>query len=280
MKATSLWLRTSQFFSTASAVRGIADLRNYNADFCEWGSGQPLILVPGLAGGIDLVAPLAQQLAKQFHVIAYQSRGENDCFALRRRFHLRDLCDDLNEFIQWRPLERPLVVGVSFGAVIAVKFAARYPQSVSALGLQGIGMRYESGLVQRIADLVLSSYPIPGDCRFVNQFFNLLFGCRPTAEQLEFVARSCWQTDQSMMSHRLRLLRRLNLFDDLPQVSAPTVVVEGERDILVTGENCRQLVSGLRRGRIASLDYAGHLAPVSHTTETADAFSRFFTSGV
>jgi pimeloyl-ACP methyl ester carboxylesterase len=276
MQATSLWLRTSPFFSSTNAKRGVADLKYYNAEYCEWGSGQPLVLVPGLAGGVDLLEPLAQRLAERFHVIAFQSRGETDSFALRRRFYLRDLSEDVNEFIQWKGLERPFVAGVSFGAVVAVKFAASHPESLAALGLQGVGLRFESGLVQRIADLVLSSYPLPGDCRFVNQFFGLLFGHRPAPEQLAHVAHTCWQTDQGVMSRRLRLLRRLNLEDYLGRITAPTLLLGGERDMLVSAENTQQLLAGLAKGRFASLERAGHLAPVSHTSEMAEAFGQFF----
>ena len=75
------------------------------------------MLVPGLAGGFDLLGPLARLLARDFQVISYQLRGEDDYFALRRRFDLPDLVEDLSEFLDWFGLERPAVMGVSFGGV-------------------------------------------------------------------------------------------------------------------------------------------------------------------
>ena len=44
----------------------------------EWGEGPPLILVPGLAGGYELLGPLARLLAGHFRVISYQLRGEEE----------------------------------------------------------------------------------------------------------------------------------------------------------------------------------------------------------
>jgi len=279
MQATLKWLRTSGTISHAiQGFRGVADLRHYNAEFCEWGAGEPLVLVPGLAGGIDLIEPMARRLADRYHVIAFQLRGENDCFALRRRFGLGDLADDLAEFITWRSLERPFVLGVSFGGAVALKFAARQPERISALGLQGVGMRFESGLVQRIAGMVLSSYPLPKDCAFFNQFFNLLFGCKASGSQFEHATRTCWQTDQSVMSHRLRLLRRLSFQNLLPDICVPTLVVGGEKDILISKKNSLELANALPYGRQTVISRAGHLAPISHTDETASAFERFFES--
>lgn len=277
MKVTADWLRMS---STSSPIyrthRGCADLRYYNADFREYGSGTPIVLVPGLAGGIDLVEPLARELAQHHHVITYQLRGESDCFALRRRFGLGDLTEDLAEFIAWRGLERPAVLGVSFGGVVALQYAARYPNQIRALGLQGVGSRFEPGLVQRIAGLVLSHYELPDDCPFLNQFLNLLFGNKPTPEQFEHAIRTCWQTDQSVMAHRLRLLKRLSLEPLLARVTAPTVVVSGAKDVIVSRANARMLAGKLANVRHEMLATAGHMIPVTHAGPAAAIFAEAF----
>jgi 3-oxoadipate enol-lactonase len=221
-------------------------------------------LVPGLAGGFEILGPLARELARRYSVVSYQIRGEDDCFALRRRFGLDDLVDDLDEFLSWRGLERPIVVGLSFGGVLALGLAARYPHRVRAVGLQGIGIRFERGLVQRIASLVLSGYPLPANSPFVNQFFNLLFGTRQSRPLFEFVTRQCWQTDQSVMAHRLHLVERLDLASRLPRVTCPALALAGERDLLVSPQSLRQLVAGLRLAKSEILDACGHLAFVTH----------------
>lgn len=279
MQVTQRWLRMSgASLRAANGVRGILDLKHYNAEYAEWGDGPPLVLVPGLAGGIDLVEPLARVLAQDFRVISYQLRGETDCFALRRRFTLNDLATDLAEFVYLKGLEKPLVVGVSFGGVIALACTARYPRLFSALGAQGVGVRYESGMIQRIASMVLSNYPLPENCPFVNQFFNLLFGHRPDADQFDHVIRSCWQTDQSVMTHRLRLLRRLDLREMSESVTIPSLVISGTRDVVVSGDNSRALVNGLQDCHQTVINRAGHLAHVTHAADTAGALRHFFQS--
>src|ERR1700757_4817499 len=82
-------------FSAGSGLSGCAQLTNYTAEYREWGDGPPLILVPGLAGGFELLGPLARLLASDFRVISYQLRGEDNVFALRQRFGLSDLVTDL-----------------------------------------------------------------------------------------------------------------------------------------------------------------------------------------
>src|SRR5437667_355135 len=156
VKASAEWLAASGAeFSAGLGHHGYAQLRNYSAEYREWGEGPPLVLVPGLAGGFELLGPVARCLARHFHVITYQLRGEDDCFALRRTFGLSDLVDDLREFLDWRGLESPAMLGVSFGGMLALELAARYPAQLSALALQGVGVRFEQGLLQQVASIVL-----------------------------------------------------------------------------------------------------------------------------
>src|ERR1700722_11518271 len=144
VKATSDWMAQSgAAFSAGTGRSGLAHLRHYTTRYCEWGDGPPLVLVPGLAGGFELLGPLARQLAQSFRVISFQLRGEDDCFALRRRFDLIDLVDDLTEFLDWAGLESPPILGVSFGGVLALEMAMRRPHRLQALALQGVGARFE-----------------------------------------------------------------------------------------------------------------------------------------
>lgn len=277
MKASLEWLAASSAqFSAGNGRSGCAHLKHYSAAYREWGEGPPLVLVPGLAGGFELLGPLARILAKKFRVISFQLRGEDDCFALRRRFDLNDLVDDLAEFMDWHGLERPLLAGVSFGGVLALQYAVRYPGRLRALAVQGAGARFDPGLLQRVAGMVLSRYPLPPDNPFINQFFNLLFGSPQKPGPLfDFVTQQCWRTDQGVMAHRFRLVEQFNLEGRLDRIRVPTLVLTGDRDLLVSDRSLRQLAEGLPRVRLVRLDGCGHLAFVMQPERVADELTRF-----
>lgn len=277
VKASLEWLATSRAeFSAGAGRSGCAHLKHYSAAYREWGEGPPLVVIPGLAGGFELLGPLARILAGRFRVISYQLRGEDDCFALRRRFGLSDLAADLAEFLDWHGLERPTLLGVSFGGVIGLEFAARYPGRLRALAVQGAGARFETGLLQRVAGTVLSGYPLPPDNPFINQFFNLLFGGRQKPGPLfQFVTQQCWQTDQSVMAHRFRLAEQFNLAGRLDRIRVPTLALTGDRDLLVSDRSLRELAEGLPHVRLVRLDGCGHLAFITRPQHVADEFNRF-----
>jgi pimeloyl-ACP methyl ester carboxylesterase len=226
--------------------------------------------VPGLAGGVSLVGPLARELARDHQVISYQLRGEDDCFALRRRFDLADLVDDLVEFLDWFGLERPALMGVSFGGVLALELAVRRPGRVRPLVLQGVGPRFQRGLLQQVAGFVLSRYPLPADNPFVNQFFNLFFGRRQEPGPLfDFVTRQCWQTDQGVMAHRFRMVEQVDFAGRLGKVQSPVLLMAGERDVLVSANGLEELAGALPNARAVRLSGCGHLAFVTQPERVA-----------
>lgn len=279
MKATANWLATTcPEYSGGLGEWGCAQLKHYTAAYREWGDGPPLVLVPGLAGGMDLLGPLARCLASRFRVITYQLRGEDDCFVLRRRFGLTDLVDDLAEFLDYHCLERPALLGVSFGGVLALELAAREPRRLSRLAVQGVGAWFESGLVQRLAGLVLSQYLLPPDNPFINQFFNLLFGCPQQEGPLfRFVTQRCWQTDQSVMAHRFEMLTDFDLREQLEHITLPTLILAGERDVVVSRSSLQALAAGISSSCLVRLANAGHLAFLTHAQRMAGEIDHFLT---
>jgi pimeloyl-ACP methyl ester carboxylesterase len=262
MKVSSAWLQRLETPSDQNESQsGLAQLSHYSATYREWGEGPPLILLPGLAGGIGLVTPLARLLARSFRVISYQLRGEENCFDLRRRVELKDLVQDLHEFIEWRGLERPDVLGLSFGGVIGLEFAARYSHRLNSLTVQGVGARFDRNLLKIVAGMVLSGYPLPANNSFINQFFHLLFGRGPQPrERIEFVTRQCWQTDQCTMAHRFRLVRKLDLRPRLSKIRTPVMIITGARDVVVSDKSVLDLCSGIEDARFVRLHNGGHLA--------------------
>ena len=252
-------------FRATGGLPGCAHLSNYTVDFCEWGDGPPLVLIPGMAGGYELLGPLAKILARDFRVISYQLRGEDNCFALRRPFDREDLVGDLAELLDCLCLEKPTLMGVSFGGVLALEFAAKHPHRLKDLIVQGAGSRFEHNLLQTVASTVLARFPLPCDNPFVNQFFNLLFGGATKKDALfDFVTRQIWQTDQSMMAHRFHLVESFDMSGRLGRIRVPTLVMAGDKDVLVSQRSLAELGEGIDNAQVSRLPRCGHLAFVTH----------------
>ncbi len=111
------------------------DLRGLRFHYRNWGgSGQPLVLLHGLASNSriwDLAAPL---LARRFRVLALDQRGHG-LSDKPDDYDFHAVTGDLQAFIEALSLERPGLVGHSWGANVALQFAADRPDAVSWLAL-------------------------------------------------------------------------------------------------------------------------------------------------
>jgi pimeloyl-ACP methyl ester carboxylesterase len=242
-------------------------------DVARLGRGQPIVLVPGLAGSWKLVVPLAHRLATGFEVFACGLRDDRLPSgalhaAVRRASDIGDYASDLACVIETLGLERPLVFGVSFGGAIALEFAAEYPQRLSGLILQGAEARFRTTIGSTIARLVLERFPLPSDSHFVNQFSHLLYGGRPEPGPLvDYLVDRIWETDQSVMAQRLALLESFDIRDRLWRIDVPTLVLAGARDVIVPAQDQRALAAGISSARFELIESAGHVAFLTHRRE-------------
>lgn len=266
------WLRYRDF------GEGMAEpllLRSGTVEVVRMGQGDPIVLVPGLAGGWRLLAPLARRLAARHEVILYSLRGDRNLMVDSGRENLGEYAEDLAELIGELRLERPSVLGVSFGGAVALELAVRRPNLVGALVVQGAEARFRASIGSMIARRVLERFPLPSDNGFVNQFFNILHGCKPEPGRLpEFVVERCWETDQSVMASRLRALEQYDVTERLEGISAPALVLAGTRDVVVPPSRQKALAEAIPGGRFASIEGAGHIAFLTHGAEVARQVGR------
>jgi 3-oxoadipate enol-lactonase len=267
MKRRAEWLMSSYFHEGRQHhVR----LDGEWVEVIEMGQGDPIVLVPGLAGGWKLLGPLAHKLARDHRVVTYNLRGDRFPTATAQPHELGDLAHDLGALIEQLGLERPAVFGVSFGGAIALELAVEQPQRLGALVVQGAEARFRTTLGATIARRVLERFPLPSDNRFVNQFFNLLHGGKPEPGPLvDFVVERCWETDQSVMARRIAMLEAFDVGDRLWRIDVPTLVLAGSRDVIVPASRQRALASAIPGASFELLEGAGHVGFLTHRAEVA-----------
>lgn len=80
----------------------------------------------------------AKKLADQgFYVIAYDRRGEGRSADPNAKFTYEEAFQDLNSIYKKYHLKKAILLGHSFGGLVATLYTNKYPQNVSALVLAG-----------------------------------------------------------------------------------------------------------------------------------------------
>ena len=110
------------------------DLRGLPFHYRDWGGhGRPVLLLHGLASTChiwDLVAPL---LAADFRVVALDQRGHGQSAQVADGYDFATVSGDAAAFIKSLGWERPVIVGHSWGADVALELAAAKPDLASGL---------------------------------------------------------------------------------------------------------------------------------------------------
>ena len=109
-------------------------LRGLPFHYRDWGGdGQEVLLLHGLASTChiwDLVAPL---LAAECRVAALDQRGHGQSAQVDEGYDFATVLSDAAAFIDHLGWPRPIIVGHSWGADVALELATAHPQLVSGL---------------------------------------------------------------------------------------------------------------------------------------------------
>ncbi|HEV3204494.1 MAG TPA: alpha/beta hydrolase, partial [Gemmataceae bacterium] len=77
------------------------------------------------------------------------------------------------------------------------------------------------------------------------------------------------------MAHRFHLVEQFNIEKRLERIRVPTLVLSGDRDLLVSERNLEHLCQGIHQSELVRLRGCGHLAFVMEPRRVADEVYRF-----
>ncbi|MBI4768941.1 MAG: alpha/beta hydrolase [Chloroflexi bacterium] len=126
-------------------------LNNLRFHYKRWGGppdGQPVVLLHGLASNAriwDLVAP--RLVERGFRVFALDQRGHGLTDVPPDGYDFATITADLRAFVRALDLERPLLVGHSWGASTVLEYAARHSVGPPAGAPAGIVL-VDGGVVE------------------------------------------------------------------------------------------------------------------------------------
>jgi pimeloyl-ACP methyl ester carboxylesterase len=108
--------------------------------YVKWGEqGSPIVGIHGLSANAFSFQAWADGLATDYQFYAHDLRGRGDSDKPEHGYSVPIHAADLAHLIDAWGLERPIVIGHSLGALIALYFAAHYPDKLSKLILVDAG---------------------------------------------------------------------------------------------------------------------------------------------
>lgn len=104
--------------------------------YVQWGAlGKPIICIHGITANAFYFQALADNLAVDHRVYAYDLRGRGDSDKPQGPYNLPAHTSDLASLIDTLELDHPVVIGHSLGAFVALYFAGHNSEKLSKLVL-------------------------------------------------------------------------------------------------------------------------------------------------
>ncbi|HYL99913.1 MAG TPA: alpha/beta hydrolase [Blastocatellia bacterium] len=208
---------------SAARDAGSAPLQNLRF----YGNGPLLVYISGIDGTGSLCFKQIPGLSKHYRVATFRLR--DGC-----SFTYSDLVEDVAEIIRDAGEERAVVAGESFGGTIALNFAIEHPDMVDRLVIINSFSRYRHRARLTLVDGLLSILPrrLTWFLRSFASRLGLAFDAVKHADREEFF-NAIRTVNLDSYRRRLALIKQVDLDDRLKEISAPTLFVAAERDIVV-----------------------------------------------
>lgn len=267
---------------------GFVNVGGLRFHYLDWlGNGAPIVFLHGGALTAHTFDGVCLALRDRYRCLSMDLRGHGDT---EWPGEVDDSLDasarDLEGFIDNLRLERPVIVGMSRGALNGLTYAVRSANRLRALVMIDMAPEIQVEGTARIAAFAQGpeSKGTPDDFVVHAVAHNprrnplvvrgtVLFNLRRLED-----GSWTWKYDPrpgKAPSSQDRWERYARLWNELGRVTCPTLIVKGGRSRILTEANAERLAHGVPNGRWLTIPDAGHAVQVDQPLALAEAIDRF-----
>ena len=242
---------------------GKVDVGGLSIAYKRAGAGPALVLLHGFFGDSRTWRPQLEQLSEDFDVVAWDTPGCGGSSDPPGAFRMADYARCLATFIDALGLQRPHVLGLSFGSTLALELYRQEPNLPRSLILASAYAGWTGSLppdvvakrrrttladLDRSPEEVVATYNVPG----------LLTESAP-ADLVAKNAAIMSDFHPAGMKTMTRALAEADLREVLPAIKVPTLLLYGERDVRSPVSLGEALMAKIPLGRLRVIKDVGHL---------------------
>jgi pimeloyl-ACP methyl ester carboxylesterase len=225
-------------------------VRGLSTYYRERGRGEVVLLLHGGSGNSENFGAQFPALGAHYRVIAPDRQGQGRTADVDRPLHYHDMAEDTVALMDRLHVARADLVGWSDGGNLALDLALHHPARVHRMVLSGANFRAD-GLLDDTIAAIRSSTPRTWPA-FLRRDYERLSPDGPGHWPIVFAKLKAMFLGEPNLT-----------IDDLHAITAPTLVIVGEHD-LIKPEHTRTLVASLGSAALCVIPREGHMVPMQN----------------
>jgi pimeloyl-ACP methyl ester carboxylesterase len=243
-------------------------------------SGDPaIVLLHGLLLDRRTWAGQVEALSRIGRVLAFDGPGHG-LSEVPPPFTLEEQADALADALAGAEVDRAVVVGQGWGALVALRFALQHPSRAAGLVLSSATADAMPLRHRRAYQALLARVRHFGAPRWLvsARLAPLVYGARALRERPD-LASELYRTvnghpREGLPRAALAVIERSSVASRLGRITAPTLVVWGQRDRMRSLSEAEKLARRIPGARLLRMD-CGHTPPVERPALTSSIVLRF-----
>jgi len=235
----------------------------------------PIVVLHGWGLSAKIFAPLVAELKKRkFPVFAPDFPGFDSLHIPQAPLTLSDYAEFLDGYFKKHSIEKPVLIGHSFGGRVALKYQLVYPANVSALVLTGTPgftpvSRKKLTVAIAIAKIGGTLFSLPFLYRLkdrVRVWYYYMIGARD------------FYRAEGVMRETFKNVVKESLVACMENIRVPTLLVWGEDDIIVPVAVAYKMEKVIHGAKLVVLPREGHNVPFKNSKEFVKTIYDFLCS--
>jgi pimeloyl-ACP methyl ester carboxylesterase len=241
-----------------------------------YGNGEPLVLIPGVAGGAWMWSRQVASLATKFRVVTFDPRGIGQSSFRSEPLTMRLLADDIAALLRRLGIEQAHILGASLGGFVAQEFALAYPETTRTLSLCCTsfgGPNHVAPSMEALMALASTNGLNTEErirCNLLPAFSPDFVRDHPDEIEEVIKLRMANPVVEEAYRSQLTAAVAFNAESRVGAIKAPTVVLSGDADVIVPVRNSRNLAAKIPGAGLRLIEGGSHLFFI----ERPDEFNR------
>ncbi len=233
----------------------------------------PVILLHG-SGGNHMAWPLEMRRVRGQRVFSLDLPGHGQS-TNPASLSVLSIVKSLRQFIQDMNFFKVVLIGHSLGGILAIQYAARYPESVKGLMVLACGSQFSIP-----ASLWNNLQNSNGKSQFIEQFSQLSFQPDFPQSQRNKILEPLKKMRLSLLTADLTICSKFNAQKDLSPIELPVSIIGGAGDQITPPGTVRQLSQYLSNSTVKIMRKCGHMLIYEKTTQISQLMRDFLNTCV